>query len=227
MLAFAVSNITRNPNPTLQNQDRDGDGYVQLSDFISLSQQQTPIVATPFVIVYPVGRSSNSEEIYYSGILTATMSQKTKMPEREDVYGTEEIFDTAKANIGYASIKIVNQPVDPDLAATIDPNTREYTPQIYDLSQNTITSIEDFHNLSKSAINGQNIYTPLETINLTFGGLALPPNIRDLMTPIEGLSSLSLKVGDNGEFLEVTFQSRPAEQPKQEAILNKIKHRIT
>ena len=224
---YLTVNITRNPNPTLQNQDRDGDGYVQLSDFISLSQQQTPIVATPFVIVYPVGRSSNSEEIYYSGILTATMSQKTKMPEREDVYGTEEIFDTAKANIGYASIKIVNQPVDPDLAATIDPNTREYTPQIYDLSQNTITSIEDFHNLSKSAINGQNIYTPLETINLTFGGLALPPNIRDLMTPIEGLSSLSLKVGDNGEFLEVTFQSRPAEQPKQEAILNKIKHRIT
>jgi len=220
-------NITRNPEPKLQNQDRDGDGYIQLSDFISVNQQQTPIVAKPFVIVYPIGRSSNGEEIYYSGILTATTSQKTRMPEREDVYGTEEIFNPLKASLGYASIKIVNQPVDPDLAATIDPNTREYTPQIYDLSENKISSIQDFHKNSVKNINSQSIYIPLETINLSFGGLSLPPNIRDLMTPIEGLSSLSLKMGENGEFLEVAFQSRPAEQPKQEAILNRIKHRIT
>ena len=221
---YLTIDITRNPSGELQ-LDRDGDGYNQLSDYMDqLAIPGVKITAQPFVIIYPISRESNGSEIYYSGILSADMSTKTKFPDRTDIYGTETVFDPADAGFGYASIKMVNQGLDSDLEATIDPMTREYYPRIYDLSNNEVTSISQFHQLSKSAV--RNVLVPMETISIRFGGAALPPHINRVMNSLHGLSSFSLKVGDNGEFLEVTFQSRPSESPKQEAILNKIWHRV-
>lgn len=221
---YLAVNVTRNPSPDLQNFDKDGDGYIQLSDFISLSAQNQKIVAPPFVIVYPIGRGTNGIEVLYKGIMTVNTSTKTIIPELIEIYGANQIFDQSRTNQGFASIKIVNQTLDSDIEASYNPTAKEFSPRVYDIAGNQIVNVREFHENSKKAI--RSVYSPIESVNLRFGGLSLPQDIRDLMTPLAGLSSLSLKVGDNGEFLDATFNSRPAEPPKQEALLNKIKHRI-
>lgn len=221
---YLIVNVTRNPSPDLQNFDKDGDGYIQLSDFISLSAQNQKIVAPPFVIVYPISRKANGDELYYGGIMTVNTSTKTIIPETIEIYGVDEIFDQKRTNEGFASIKIVNQTLDSDIDASYNPTAKEFSPRVYDIAGNQIVSVKEFHDGSRKAIHS--VYSPIESVNLRFGGLSLPQDIRDLMTPLAGLSSLSLKIGDNGEFLDVTFNSRPAEPPKQEALLNKIKHRM-
>lgn len=222
---YLTINITRNPNPKLHNVDKDGDGIVQLSDYISLAPQIKKLTAKPLSIVYPIGRGDNGNEIYYQGLLMAKTTTKTKFPDILKAYGAEETFSQIPNGVGVASVKIVNQVLSPEIESFFDPKAGEFSPRVFDLADNQITNIDDYHKSTKDAI--KSISRPLETVDLRFGGLSLPTDVRNLMTSIKGLSSLSLKVGENGEFLEAKFNSRPAEQPKQEVILNKIKHRTS
>ena len=223
--------------------DVNGDFYY--SDLVNSFLSQFPAEMN-YTIVYPVSSTvvphigydippipqdpGNSSSVvyglggYYRGVLTSTVELENRTPEIVEVFGTPV---NAKHNVA-ASLKVINNTVDPDLQPQLDPYSMRFWSYMTVITGDAqiITTVKQYHEFVKK-LNDYELLTPMKTVELSLAGT--PSNFgtfKDYLTPDSGLNKLSMSVSDNGVMTMLSFSDRPKQLPKQESILNKITPRM-
>ena len=239
--------IIRNPNlrgfiPTSE------DGEYHLQD-LEEEMESLKFTAMNFNIVYPVNNfqmqrddgnmwqasdaTANSiPNCFYSGIWTAEQTLEDRMPEMVEIYGSPPMTHNPTAGI-----RIVNNTVDPDLGAMMDPNRGGFITQMYDNYGQKIETIEGYHNHvayghqygltplrgSSKGLNDFSVILPNKKIDLRLAGSLMDfPKFRKYCYPSYGLQDLSISFSDQGVQTTLSFSDRPPQAPQMEGILNKI-----
>jgi hypothetical protein len=235
-------------NPTLKGFiPTSEDGEFHLED---LKEEMEVLPRTPlnFDIVYPVNNfamqgedgssfgpvTASVNEIphqFYSGIWTAEQTLEDRMPETVEIYGNPPATHNPTAGV-----RIVNNTVDPDLGAIMDPDAKGFITQMYDNYGQQIETIEGFHNHvahghqwgpdyrgSEKGLNDFSVIKPNKKIDLRLAGSLMDfPYFREYCYPAYGLQDLSISFSDQGVQTSLSFADRPAQAPQMEGILNKI-----
>ena len=237
--------IIRNPNypAFLPTSDL---GFYHIQDLEQdLETLDTTMLSYP--IVYPVnnyeitnpagirhviggGNTPLPPQQYYSGIWTADLTIEDRRPELIEIFG----HPPSAAN-NTAGIRIVNNTIDPDLGAMMDPDSRAFQTKMYDTEDNEVTSIIDYHNyIAHGDIAGKghdgldhyDVVTPTKKVDVRLAGsLQNFPNFSLYCQPKYGMQNLTISLSADGASTSLSFSDRPAKPPQQEAILNKISPR--
>ena len=87
----------------------------------------------------------------------------------------------------------------------------------------SVVTIEEYHEGIKG-LNNYNSPSASEKINLEI--LGETTGISHIMTPLSGLTSFSVNMGQNGMKTNLSFSSKPPTLPAQESVMNKIAARL-
>jgi hypothetical protein len=220
-------NIVKNPirnndidalQATFANADINGDFYYSdvTSNFLQANQSSSNIN-----IIYPVSYGSTAA---YRGILTSQVDVENRIPEIINILGEPKNITNNRAS----TIKVINNIVDPDIQPQLDPNFQRFTPYMTVITGNgsVITTPEQYHNFV-SRLNSYQLTGAFKTVDLVLAGTPdTMGTFSEYLSPIYGLTKMSINVGDNGVTTSLSFADRPPNLPKQESILNKIHIRI-
>jgi hypothetical protein len=209
---------TDNLQATFANSDINGDFYY--SDIVSnfLQMKQTSVNLN---IIYPISFGSQAN---YRGILTSQVDLENRIPEIINILGTPVNIINNRA----ATMKVINNAVDPDLQPQLDPFYQRFVPYMTVISGtgNVITTPEQYHNLI-SQLNSYQLTGAYKTVDLTLAGTPdFFGNFSGYLSPIYGMNKMSISVGDAGVTTSLSFSDRPPKLPRAESILNKISARI-
>jgi hypothetical protein len=235
--------VVRNP---------DQEGYVPTSDLghyhlMDLEEDLEYLPRKSFVknIVYPMNNfklvdnlgvrlpSSSRAFQLYSGIWNANVTIEDRMPELMEIYGEPPANENATAGI-----KVINNTIDPDMGAMLDPDGRGFVTKMYDQDGDAIQTIEQYHNVIAygdakqrpnigGGLNNYSVLKPNQKVDLKLAGSLLDfPFFKQVCEPRNGLTSINVSLSDGGVETSLTFADRPAQAPQQESILNKIGPRM-
>lgn len=174
-------------------------------------------------IIYPISIPPVFDE-YYSGILTSTIETENRSPEMVEIYGEP----VNRKNNNVASMKVINNGIDPDIAPILNPNESRFVryTTLMTGDGNMITTVSGYHNAIKN-LNTYDAIDKIKSVELSIAGF---PNLfgsfTDYISPTRGLTRFGLSMSDNGVTTDLSFSDRPPILPKQEAIINKIGPRI-
>jgi hypothetical protein len=227
-----------------KNCDVNGDFYYSdlINDFLFMKPAEMN-----FTIVYPVSSTvvnttpgatipplpqdpGNSSSVvlglggYYRGILTSTVEVENRTPEIVEIFGSP----VNVKNNSTASLKIINNVVDPDLQPQLDPYSMRFWAYMTVITGDAqiVTTVAKYHELV-SKLNSYEMTTPMKTVELSLAGTPNNfGNFKKYLNPNYGLNHLSMSVSDNGVTTALNFADRPKHLPKQESILNKITPRM-
>lgn len=186
---------------------------------------------SPTIVLPPIPKDpGNSANVifglggYYRGILTSTVELENRTPEIVEIFGTP----VNSKNNPAASLKIINNTVDPDLQPQLDPYSMRFWSYMTVITGDAqiVTTVSQYHEMVKQ-LNNYELLTPAKSVELSLAGV--PSNFgkfKNYLTPDSGLNKLSMSVSDNGVITSLSFADRPKHLPKQESILNKITPRI-
>jgi hypothetical protein len=240
-----VCRLTVIRNPTTE-------GYVPTSDLghyhlMDLEEDLETLPRKIFAkdIIYPMNnfrlvndvgiRLPSSSSIYqtYSGIWNANVTIEDRMPERMEIYGEPPAGMNATAGV-----KVINNTIDPDMDALLDPDGRGFITKMYDQDGDAIQTIEQYHNViaygdtrgrpnPAGGLDNYSVVTPNNKIDLKLAGSLLNfPLFSRYCEPRNGLTSVNVSLSDGGVQTSLTFSDRPPQAPQQESILNKIGPRM-
>jgi hypothetical protein len=219
--------ITRNPirnndldalQTTFANADYNGDFYYSdvLSNLLQSSQAQCNIT-----IIYPI---ASQQTAAYKGVLTSQVDLETRTPEIDNILGGPNNTTNNTA----ATMKVINGQIDTNLQPQLDPyfmRFQNYMTIISGTGQ-IITTPQEYYNSIKQ-LNNYQLTGAMKTVELSLAG---SPNFfgsfQQYLSPIYGLTKLSITVGDNGTITNLSFSDRPPVLPRQEAILTRIIGRV-
>jgi len=222
-------NITKNP---IRNTDTDfiqsamkgadEEGLIYFSDImtneLTYRQQQASLT-----IIYPL--SVNPEDdIYYRDILTTDIEIQNRSPEIDEMYGEPP----NSAFNGATNIKVINNPVDPDLPPQLDPYSNKFVTYVTVITGNgqILKTVEQYHSFVAN-LNSYQLTGASKSIELKLAGTPdFFGSFTQYLSPIYGLNKLNINVGGDGVSTSLSFSDRPPVLPKQESILNKISARI-
>jgi len=181
------------------------------------------------------GALNNVGHQFYSGIWEAQQTLEDRRPELIEIYG-----EPPATNNPTAGIRVVNNAIDPDLEAMIDPDRGGFMTKLFDNEGRELRSIEEYHNLiaygyryggaarstDKPSVRGLNdfgVVRPNKKIDLKLAGsLENFKNFKSYCDPQYGLQDLSISFTDQGVQTSLSFGDRPPQAPQMEGILNKI-----
>jgi hypothetical protein len=86
----------------------------------------------------------------------------------------------------------------------------EYHQRLYDSFKNNAVSTDD----------------PAENFNFTLAGLQFDDELKDLLKPAKGLTSLGISLDDNGVSVDISFATRPPEHPKAQVYMKKMEPKL-
>jgi hypothetical protein len=184
----------------------------------SYQQRQAAIT-----IIYPIS-SNPGDNIHYKGILSSSIEVENRSPEIVEIFGEPVNLRNNRS----AGVKIINNNIDPDLQPQLDPLTSKFVSYITVITgeNRTLTTVEEYHNFIKR-LNSYDISTVNKSVDLTLAGTPeYFGSFSGYLSPIYGLTKMSISVTDNGVVTSLSYSDRPPQLPKQEAILNKIGPRI-
>jgi hypothetical protein len=170
----------------------------------------------------------------YNGIWNAKVTIEDRIPEITEIYGEPMNTGPLKGN-PTTSIKVINNTIDPDLSAMLDPQSNEFVTKIYDAHGDEIKTIEEWHKYIANGIpggrglNNYDVREPTSQIDFKLAGSVKEfPNFiaKGYAHPRHGLTSYNVSLTEAGLQTDMTFASRPPVAPELEAILNKIGPRI-
>lgn len=218
-----VKNPIRNDNTdvlqaTFANADINGDFYYSdvLSNLLDATTNQVNMN-----IIYPVSFGTQAN---YRGILTSQIDLENRIPEIIDILGEPKNITNNRSS----NVKVINNVVDPDLQPQLDPYYQRFVPYMTVITGtgSVITTPEQYHNFV-SQLNSYQLTGAYKTVELVLAGTPDTfGSFKNYLSPIYGLTRLSINVGDNGVTTSLSFADRPPQLPKQESILNKISARI-
>jgi hypothetical protein len=192
---------------------QEDEGYYDYVDFVEGSTNEIP-------------------HQFYSGIWTAEQTLEDRMPELVEIYGNPPAHHNPTAGV-----RVINNTIDPDLGAMLDPVGGGFVTQMYDNWGMAIQSIEEYHNYvayghqegatskrgGSRGLNDFGVYLPNKKIDLRLAGsLGDFKNFATVCRPEYGLQDLSISFSDQGVQTSLTFADRPPQAPQMEGILNKI-----
>jgi hypothetical protein len=218
-------NIRVNPYTNFYNSADYSDNSFGGVSAVPLGEDNPPYnyASTNFDITYPIESTGAAGYNYYSGMLTHDVEIQLRSPEKIEIFGN---YWTGITNV--AKIQHINNPIEQDIEAQINPYNKSFFQPVYDMLGNKITGVNGYHNLVSSLSDVSNI-SPAHELNFEIIGDASSAdlaNFRQTLTPAKGLSSLSFSLGQDGFRTNVSYASVPPKPPKREAILNKINPRI-
>lgn len=218
-----IKNPIRNNNidslqATFYNSDINGDFYYSdvASNLLQANQAQCSMN-----IIYPVSYGATAN---YRGILNSQVDVENRIPEIINILGEPPNMTNNRA----ASIKVINDVVDPDLQPQLDPFLQRFVPYMTVITGtgSVITTPEQYYDLI-SQLNSYQLTGAFQTVDLTLAGTPDTfGTFSGVLSPVYGLTKLSINIGDNGVTTNLSFSDRPPILPKQESILNKISSRI-
>jgi hypothetical protein len=230
--------VVRNPTNVAGIKPTDAYGHYYLQD---LEEDLRPLVRKTFNknIVYPVNNfemqspippysysswATNPRFQQYSGIWTANVTVQDRIDELIEIYG-----EPPNGFNSTAGVKIINNNVDPDLTAMMDPDTKMFISRMMDINGNEIKSVAGYHNLmahgplGSKGLDDFSVVKPTQSIDIKLAGSINDfPNFQTFIHPVMGLTSYSINLSDDGLTTDMSFATRPPEAPKEESILNKI-----
>lgn len=221
-------NINKNPirnnnidnlQATFANSDINGNFYY--SDILSNSLEATQAQVN-MNIIYPISFGSVAA---YRGILTSQVDLENRTPEIINIMGEP----SNRTNNSTVNVKVINNQVDSDLQLQLDPFSQRFTPYMTVITGNgsVITTPQQYHDFI-SNLNSYQLLKPMKTVELSLAGTPdFFGNFQQYLSPIYGLTSMSINVGNNGVITNLSFADRPRTLPRQESILNKIISRIS
>jgi hypothetical protein len=212
------NSTTDNLQATFANADINGDFYY--SDIIAnfLKFNQTTVNLN---IIYPV---SFGQQANYRGILTSQVDLENRIPEIINILGEPTNIINNRAS----TIKVINNTVDPDLQPQIDPYYQKFMPMMTVISGtgNIISTPQQYHDLI-SQLDSYQLTGAWKTVDLTLAGTPdFFGSFSGYLSPVYGMTKMSISVGDNGVTTSLSFSDRPPKLPISESILNKISARI-
>jgi hypothetical protein len=116
--------------------------------------------------------------------------------------------------------------VDPDLDPFLNADTNQflsYMSIITGENPSSVATIKEYHDVIKG-LNAHNSTGASEKIDIEIIGEAT--GIANIITPLSGLTSFSVGIGQAGIKTSLSFSSKPPTLPEQESILNKISARL-
>jgi hypothetical protein len=169
----------------------------------------------------------------YSGIWNAKVTVEDRIPELAEIYGAP-IGNLSMGN-PTAGMKVINNTVDSDLEAMLDPNINQFITRIFDTDGDELAAVKDWHDFiangdgRRRGLNEYSVVQPTKRIDLQIAG-----SIKEFPSfyangyahPAYGLNSYSISLAENGLKTDMSFASRPPQAPAEEAILNKIGPRL-
>ena len=232
-------------------------GYYYIQD-LDTDLDALPKQNWSFNIVYPVNNYAMHQHgggrhhplttsIYqlYSGIWNAGITVEDRRPEIAEIYGepaccnTDVIGTMFNPVIGNptAGIKVINNPLDPDMEAMMDPDSMTFMTRIMDIYGNQLDSVLDYHKniaygpVGKRGLNDYSVIQPTRKIDLQLAGHVFGdmPKFQAYLHstyPFNGLVNMTISLTDKGLSTNLSFSDRPPQAPQGEAILNKIGPRI-
>jgi hypothetical protein len=221
--------ITKNPvqnntsdalNKLFQNSDVNGEFYY--TDLVEGFRDFLPQKAN-LTIVYPVSVEA-SENTYYKGILTSEIEVENRCPETVEIFGEPP----TKTNNSTASVKVINNTVDPDLQPQLDPYSSRFISYITIVTGDNqiISTVSGYHDVVQR-LNNYEVTGATKSIEMSLAGTPdFFGSFKNYLSPSFGLNKMSVGVTDNGVVTSLSFVDRPPQLPKQESILNKIGPRL-
>ena len=228
-------NIERNPaaltDATFVPTDSNGDYYIDQVNVPEALQNYNYAQLNP-IIVYPVstpydqdgstyGNYEEGGRLYY-GIMSTKVETEIRTPETIEIYGEP----VNKINSNASEFKLISNKVNPDLDPFLNASNNSfvsYLSLITGNSPSSVISIQEYHNII-SNLNNYNSPAATEKIDIEILGEAT--GISHIVTPLSGLTSFSVSLGQDGLSTNLSFSSKPPTLPAQETILNKINSRI-
>lgn len=232
---YLAVNIERNPagltNGTFIPTDENGNVYIR--DLVTLetlvpynyrhiNSMITYPVSTPYDMEGSTyGTYDQAGRLYY-GTMTTTVNTEIRTPESVEIHGEP----VNKINSLASSFKLINNEIDPDLDPFLNSDTNQFLSYMSVITGNNLSSvatIKEYHDI----VNGLNAYnspSPSEKIDIEIIGEAT--GIANIITPLSGLTSFSVSIGQAGIKTSLSFSSKPPTLPEQESILNKISARL-
>jgi hypothetical protein len=177
-------------------------------------------------LVYPVNTNSvgGPGGWYYRGVLTSQVDFENRTPEIVDIFGAP----VNATNNNTATLKIINNVVEPDLQPQLDPYSMRFWSYMTVITgeASVITTAAQYHEFVKR-LNNYELTQPMKTVELSLAG---SPNdfgtLKNYLTPDFGLNKLTMNVSEQGMTTSLSFSDRPKVLPRQESILNKITPRM-
>jgi hypothetical protein len=232
---YLAVNIERNPagltDGTFIPTDENGNVYIRdLVTTESLVPYNYRHINT--IITYPVSTPYDMEgrgygpydeagRLYY-GTMTTTVNTEIRTPESVEIHGEP----VNKVNSSVSSFKLINNQVDPDLDPFLNADTNQflsYMSIITGENPSSVATIKEYHDVIKG-LNAHNSTGASEKIDIEIIGEAT--GIANIITPLSGLTSFSVVIGQAGIKTSLSFSSKPPTLPEQESILNKISARL-
>jgi len=225
-LILKVNHLTHNyvqthnaNNPVLKDDSFKGLSVIHEGESApQYTKDQTQIDITYPIDSYPlIGSGFN----YYNGILDQDVEMQLRSAERIEIYGS-----SWAGTDNVAKVQRINNEVGQDIQNQIDPQAKGFFSPVYDMQNNRLNSVADYHRLIESLSNSQNLQSNHEINFEIIGDATLVNTFRDYLTPTKGLKSLNFSLGQEGFRTNVSFANIPVKPPKKEAILNKISARL-
>jgi hypothetical protein len=178
----------------------------------------------------------------YSGIWNAKVGIEDRIPELTEIYG-EPIAkpdQNGKWSNPTTSIKVINNNIDPDLEAGLNPDTNSFITKIFDQGGTQLTTVKQWHdfvagysdpntNAYKKGLDDHSVLEPTKQISLRIAG-----SVREFPEfhkgdgkisyahPYYGLTNYTISLTEAGLQTDLSYASRPPQAPELESILNKI-----
>lgn len=203
-----------------RNSDVNGNFYYldTIEGFNSFQQKQANLT-----IIYPISVDAE-DNIHYKGILTSDIEIENRSPEINEIFGEPT---NIKNNV-CASVKVINNTIDPNLQPQLDPYSSEFLSYITVVTGDNqiITTVSGYHNFIKQ-LNNYEVTGVTKSVDLSLAGTPdFFGTFKTYLSPLYGLNKMSIGVTDNGVVTSLSYADRPPQPPKQESILNKIGPRI-
>ena len=232
---YLAVNIERNPAALKDGTfiPTDANGRYYINDLVT----QKTLVRYNYkhinaIITYPVSTPYNmdgngyvpydeSGQLYY-GTMTTTIDTEIRTPESVEIHGEP----VNKLNSSASSFKLVLNQVDPDLDPFLNADANQflsYMSIITGENPSSVATIKEYHDVIKG-LNAYNSTGASEKIDIEIIGDVA--GISGIITPLSGLTSFSVGVGQEGMKTNLSFSSKPPTLPAQESILSKISARL-
>lgn len=217
--------VERNPVTAMDGVGTDGEYYY---DAELQSKPQLVHSTASASIIYPISNKPN-DLFEYIGLMNTTISREIRTPTFTEIYGNP----VSETGNNTATIKIINNTINPALMPVLNPNTARfityatvYTGQNGGAGGTVLYTISGYHNFV-SGLNAYQSEFPVKSASFSVIG---SPNMfgpfSGVLTPLSGLTSFTVSIGDNGVETSLSFANKPPVLPKMEAILNNIGPRL-
>jgi hypothetical protein len=165
----------------------------------------------------------------YIGLMNTTISRQIRTPPFTEIYG-EPVSETGN---NAAMVKIINNTIDPSLTPVLNPYTARfvkyatvYTGQNGGAGGTVIYTISGYHDFISGLNSYQSEYPMKAATFSVVGSPSMFGPFGSVLTPLSGLTSFNVVIGDNGVETNLSFANKPPTLPKMEAILNHIGPRL-